>query len=61
MLLKNDVGRISAPFRIRLKPNNNLQSQRPTKVPFHYYEKLNALLDELEKKRYYRANWFKAS
>ena len=46
---KNDVGKICTPFRIRLKPNANLQTQRPTKVPIHYREKLNALLDELEK------------
>ena len=46
---KNDVGRIATPFRIRLKPNAKLQTQRPTKVPIHYREKLKTLLDELEK------------
>ena len=46
---KNDIGRISTPFRIRLKPNASLQTQRATKVPIHYRDKLNALLDELEK------------
>ena len=43
---KNDVGRIATPLRIRLKPNAKLQTQRPTKVPIHYREKLKTLLDE---------------
>ena len=46
---KNDVGKISTPFRIRLKPNAQLMTQRPSKVPFHYRDKLNVLLKELEK------------
>ena len=46
---KNNVGRISTPFRIRLKPNAQLITQRPSKVPIHYRDKLNALLKELEK------------
>ena len=46
---KNDVGQIATPFRIRLKPNAKLQTQRPTKVPIHYREELKKLLDELEK------------
>ena len=46
---KNDVGKISTPFRIRLKPNEQLITQRPSKVHFHYRDKLNALLTELEK------------
>ena len=33
---RNDVGKISTPFRIRIKENCKLQSQRPTKVPIHY-------------------------
>ena len=49
LLKKMTVGKISTPFRVRLKPNANLQTQRPTKVPIHYREKLNALLEELEK------------
>ena len=40
---KNDVGKISTPFRIRLKPNAQLITQRPSKVPIHYKDKLNAL------------------
>ena len=46
---KNDVGKIAIPFRIRLKPNAQLLTQRPSKVPTHYRDKLNALLKELEK------------
>ena len=46
---KNDVGKISTPFRIRLKPNAQLMTQRPSKVPIHYRDKLNVLLKELQK------------
>ena len=46
---KNDVGKISTPFRIRLEPNAQLMTQRPSKVPIHYRDKLNVLLKELEK------------
>ena len=46
---KNDVGKISTPFRIRLKPNAQLLTQRPSKVPIQYRDKLNALLKEIEK------------
>ena len=46
---KNDVGKISTPFRIRFKPNAQLMTQRPSKVPIHYRDKLNVLLKELEK------------
>ena len=48
---KNDVGQIATLFRIRLKPNAKLQTQKPTKVPIHYREKL---LDELEKPNFIR-------
>ena len=41
---KNDVGKISTPFRIRHKPNAQLMTQRPSQVPIHYRDKLNALL-----------------
>ena len=44
-----DVGKISTPFRIRIKENCNLQTQRPSKVPIHYRDRLNKLLIELEK------------
>ena len=46
---KNDVGKISTPFRIRIKENCKLQTQRPSKVPIHYRDRLNKLLTELEK------------
>ena len=46
---KNDVGKISTPFRIRLKPNAQLMTQRLSKVPIHYRDKFNVLLKELEK------------
>ena len=46
---KNDVGKISTPFRIRIKENCDLQTQRPSKVPIHSQDRLNKLLTELEK------------
>ena len=46
---ENDVGKISTPFRIKLEPNAQLITQRPSKVPIHYRDKLNTLLKELEK------------
>ena len=46
---KNDVGKISTPFRIRIKENCKLQTQRPSKVPILYRDRLNKLLTELEK------------
>ena len=46
---KNDVGKIATPFRIRQKPNAQLITERPSKVPIHYREKLNTLLKEQEK------------
>ena len=38
----------STPFRIPLKPNAQLMTQRPSKVPIHYRDKPNVLLKELE-------------
>ena len=46
---RNDVGKISTPFRIRIKENCKLQTQRPSKVPIHFRDRLNKLLVELEK------------
>ena len=40
---------VSTPFRIRLKPDTQLMTQRPSKVHIHYRDKLNALLKDLEK------------
>ena len=51
---KNDVGQLATPFRIRLKSNAKLQTQRPTKVAIHFREKLKKLLDELEKHKVIR-------
>ena len=31
--IKNDVGKFSTPFRIRLKPNVQLMTQRPSNLP----------------------------
>ena len=47
--LKKDVGKIANAFRIRLKPNAQLITQRPSKTPVHYRYKLNSLLKQLEK------------
>ena len=56
---KNDVGKISTPFRIRIKDNCKLQTQRPSKVPIHYRDRLNKLLLELEKyNTKKKTNWF---
>ena len=46
---KNDVGKISPPFRIRLKPNAQLMTQRRSKVPILYRDKLKTLRKEFEK------------
>ena len=46
---QNDVGKISTPFQIRIKDNCKLHTQRPFKVPIHYRDGLNKLLQELEK------------
>ena len=46
---KNDVGKISTPSRIRIKKNCKLQTQRPSKVPIHYRDRINKLLTEFEK------------
>ena len=46
---KNDVGKIFTPFRIRIEENCKLQTQRPSKVPIHYRDRLIKLLVELEK------------
>ena len=46
---RNDVGKISTPFRIRIKEKCKLQTQRPSKVPIHYRDRINKLLVELGK------------
>ena len=46
---KKDVGKTYTPFRIRIKENCELQTQRLSKVPIHYRDRINKLLTELEK------------
>ena len=46
---KNDVGKSATPFRIRLKPNAQLLTQRHSEVSIHYRDELNNLLKEVEK------------
>ena len=46
---RNDLGKISTPFRFRIKEKCKLQTQKPSKVPIHYRDRLNKLLVELEK------------
>ena len=50
---RKDVRKTSTAFRNRPKPDANLQIQRPTKVPIQYGEKLNALLDDLQKMEFW--------
>ena len=45
---KINVEKTATTFGIRLKPNAQLITQRPSKVPIHYRDKLNTLLKELE-------------
>ena len=47
---RNDDGKCSTSRRIRLKPEAKLQSQRPSKVPIPYRDKLNTSLDDLQQK-----------
>ena len=45
-----DVGKSSTSFRIRIKPDAELQTQRPTKLDIHFRDKLNTILEDLPKK-----------
>ena len=45
VLHRNDVGKNSSPFRIRLKPDAKLLPQRPIQGPLLYRDILNNLLD----------------
>ena len=45
---KNDVGKIATLFCIRLRPKAQRITQRPSKVPIHYRDKLNTLLEDLQ-------------
>ena len=44
---KYDVGKNKQKFNVKLLPNVTLSKQRPYKVPLHYQEKLEDLLDQL--------------
>ena len=44
---KYDVGKIKQKFNVELLPNVTLSKQRPSKVPLHYQEKLENILDQL--------------
>ena len=57
---RNDVRKFSTPFRIGIKENCKLQTQRPSKVPIHYRNRLNKLLVELEKYKNNKTNWLHA-
>ena len=52
---KTYAANFATPFRIRLKRNARLLTQRPSKVPIHYRVKLNNLLKALEKPN--RTKW----
>ena len=41
---RNDVGKISTPFRIRIKENCKLQLQRPSKVQIQYRDRVNKVV-----------------
>ena len=46
---RNDLVKTSPTFRIRMKPIDNLQTQKFTKSFLVYWKKLNALSDDLQK------------
>ena len=45
---KFDVGKISSPLHLPLKPDAIFKKQRASKVPMHLKDKVNTLLDNLE-------------
>ena len=45
---KLDVGKINSPLHLPLKPDAVFKKQRASKVPFHYNDKANILLEILE-------------
>ena len=48
---KSDVGKISSPLLLPLKPGAVFRKQRASKVPIHLQDKVNRLLDILEQKK----------
>ena len=45
---KYDLGLTKEKFQIKLKPNAELRTQRPSKVPLHYREIVKTLLETLQ-------------
>ena len=45
---KVDVGKVSSPLHLPLKPDAIFKKQRTSKVPIHLHNKVNRLLDILE-------------
>ena len=45
---KFDIGKINSPLHLPLKPDTFFKKQRARKVPIHYNDKVNRLLDILE-------------
>ena len=48
-LIKTILEKFQPPFVLDLNSNAQLITQRPSKVPIHYRDKLNVRLKELEK------------
>ena len=44
-----DVGKITQEFHVKLKKDAELRKQRPSKVPLHYRDRLEILLNELQR------------
>ena len=53
---KNDVGKIATSVCIRLEPNAQIITQRPSQVPILYPDKPNALLTELKEREKHNHN-----
>ena len=45
---KFNVGKINSPLHLLLKPDAVFKKQRASKVPTHFHDKVNRLLDILE-------------
>ena len=49
-----DVGKITQEFHVKLKKDAELRKQRPSRVPLHYRDRLEILLNELQRARIIR-------
>ena len=49
-----DVGKITQQFHVRLKKDAEVRKQRPSKVPLHYRDRPEILLNELQRARIIR-------